>query len=288
VNGDTQVISILILTLTMVVSVVMTQFVRRRRDIFTLREVPAYSVLPMIVGQAIEANRPMHVSLGSASIGGSNTLLALASAELAYQTMQRTVIGATPPILTLSDSSALPLGQDTLRRAYASRDLLERYRASSVRWYPAGGRSLAFAAGLTALVGTESVAGNVLAGSYGPELALISDAIIRRNQPLIATSDQLEGQAVAFVMADQPLIGEEIFTAGAYLGETASQIAGVVTQDVLRWLLILAIFIPTELAVAKQLGISQDIAALLVIVEIFILALILIIRSILGLRRRTA
>jgi hypothetical protein len=286
VNGDTQVITILILTLTMVVSVIMTQFVRRRRDIFTLREVPAYSVLPMIVGQAIEANRPMHVSLGSASIGGANTLLALASAELAYQTIQRTTIGATPPILTLSDPSALPLAQDTLRRAYASRDLLERYSASSVRWYPAGGRSLAFAAALTSLVGNDRVAGNVLAGSYGPELALISEAVIRRNQPLIATSDQLEGQAVAFVMADQPLIGEEIFTAGAYLGETASQIAGVVTQDVLRWLLILAIFIPTELAVAKQLGISQDIAALLVIAEIFILALILIIRSILGLRRR--
>jgi hypothetical protein len=100
-------------------------------------------------------------------------------------------------------------------------------------------------------------------------------------------------------MADQPLIGEEIFTAGAYLGETASQIAGVVTQDVLRWLLILFIFIPTELAVIGQFReqflrgeggvlISQETANQLIIVEIVLLALLLLIRSVLGLRRRAA
>lgn len=282
-NNDTQVITVLILLLTMVVSVTMTQFVRRRRDVFTLRDIPAYSAMPMIVGEAIEANRPLHISLGNASIGGPNTLLALASAELTYQLVQRAGIGAAPPILTLSDASALPLAQDTLRRAYQSRDLLDGYRGSSVHWYP---RSLAFAGALTSLVGNDRVAGNVLAGSFGSELALISDAAIRHDQHLIATSDQLEGQAVALVMSNQPLIGEEIFAAGAYLGEAASQIASVVTLDVLRWLLIIFIFIPTELAVARQIGISQDGAFLLVIAEIVLLLLLLIVRSVFGLRRR--
>ncbi len=298
-NTDFPVITVLILLLTLVISVVVTQFVRRRKDLFTLRDIPAYSTLPLVVGEAIEANRPMHVSLGSAGIGGTNTLLALASAELAYQMIQRTSIGAVSPIVTLSDASALPLAQDTLRRAYQSRDLLDRYRAGNVRWYPAGGRSLAFAALLTALMGNDRVAGNVLAGSYGPELALISEAAIRRDQHLVATSDQLEGQAVALVMAEHPLLGEDVFAAGAYLGQGAGQIAGVVTQDVLRWLLILFIFIPTELAVIGQFReqylrgeggvfISQDAANLLIIVEVFLLAVLLIVRSVFGLRRRTA
>jgi hypothetical protein len=299
VNTDSPVITILILLLTMVISVVVTQFVRRRKDLFTLREIPAYSTLPLVVGESIEANRPMHVSLGSAGIGGANTLLALASAELAYQVVQRAAIGAVAPILTVSDASALSLAQDTLRRAYRSRDLLDRYRIGSAQWYPAGGRSLAFAAALTAVVGNDRVAGNVLAGSYGPELALISEAAIRRDQHLVATSDQLEGQAVALVMAEHPLLGEDVFAAGAYLGQGASQIAGVVTQDVLRWLLILFIFIPTELAVIGQFReqflrgeggvlISQETANQLIIVEIVLLALFLLIRSVLGLRRRAA
>jgi hypothetical protein len=144
------------------------------------------------------------------------------------------------------------------------------------------------AAAQTALVGADRVAGNVLAGSYGSELALIADAAMRRGQHFIATSDQLEGQAVALVMSDQPLIGEEIFAAGAYLGQAANQIASVVTLDVLRWLLIVGIFIPTELAVLRQLGINQDIAVLLVIVEVAVLLVLLIIRSVFGLRRRQA
>jgi hypothetical protein len=299
VNTDIQAITILILLLAMVISVVVTQFVRRRHDLFTLRDIPAYSTLPLVIGEAIEANRLMHISLGSAGIGGSNTLLALASAELAYQVVQRTAIGAVSPILTVSDASGLLLAQDTLRRAYQSRDLLDRYPAGSTQWYPAGGRSLAFAAALTALVGSDPVAGSVLAGSYGPELALISEAAIRRDQHLVATSDQLEGQAVALVMAEQPLLGEDVFAAGAYLGQGASQIAGLVTQDVLRWLLILFIFIPTQLAIIGELrelaasgqggvNISPDAANLLIIVEILLLAVLLIVRSVLGLRRRAA
>jgi hypothetical protein len=87
------------------------------------------------------------------------------------------------------------------------------------------------------------VGANFLVGSFGPELALIADAAYRRNQPVIAASDQLEGQAVAFAVSDRPLIGEEIFNAGAFLGGEPGQVAGAVAQDVLRWLLIVLILV---------------------------------------------
>jgi hypothetical protein len=250
VDPSTQFIAIIILLLTLVVSVIVTQFIRRRHDLVALRDIAAYRALPGLVGEAIEANRPIHVSLGSAGIGGANTLLALASAELFYQMAVRAAIGATAPLLSVSDPTAVPLGQDTLRRAYQSRGLLNRYRRGNVRWYPAGPRSLAFAAALTAALGVEQAAGNALVGSFGAELALVGDAAARHGQKLIAASDQLEGQAVAYVMSDQPLIGEEIFSAGAYLAGKPSHIATLFTLDVLRLLLILAILIPTLIALA--------------------------------------
>ncbi len=248
-DSTTQILSILILLAAAVITIVVAQFIRRRRDIVVLRNMPAFRVLPKMVGEAVEANRPMHVSLGSAGLGGSSTVLALASAELFYQVAGRAAIGGTAPILTVSDTSAIPLGQDTLRRAYASRGLLERYQSDSVRWYPGGGRSLAFAGALTATLGDDRVSSSVLAGSFGIELALVGDAAARRNQGLLATSDQLEGQAVAYVMSDQPLIGEEIFVAGGYLGGTPSQVASVVAQDVMRWLLIFFITLPVVIAI---------------------------------------
>ncbi len=240
-DSTTQFLSLMIFMLTLVLFMVSAVVQRRRRDAFPVRAIPAYDALPLMVGAAIEADRPTHLSLGSAGLGDSSTLLALASAELFYHVGQRAAIGATGPIMTMSDPTAIPLGYDTLRRAYGVRGRLNRYRASDIRWYPAGVRSLTFAAALTVTMGVDEVGANVLVGSFGPELALVADAAYRRDQTLIAASDQLEGQAIAYALADQPLIGEEIFAAGAYLSTEAGQRAGLVTQDVLRWLLIVTL-----------------------------------------------
>ncbi len=233
-------LSIIVIVLTLAVIAVISPIIRKRRNLITLRPIAAYEALPSFVGRSIESSRPLHISLGSAGIGGESTLLAIASAELAYQVVQQAAIGDAPPILTLTSASAFPLGQDTLRRAYQSRGLVERYSASEVRWYPAGTRSLAFAAAITALQGDDEISANIFAGSYGAELALMLDSAARRKQPTIAVSDQLEGQAVAFALADEPLIGEEIFAAGSYLERGAVQLAEAITMDLLRWLLILA------------------------------------------------
>ena len=109
-----------------------------------------------------------------------------------------------------------------------------------MRWYPTGDRSLAFAAAITAVMGDDKVSSNVLAGSFGMELALIMHAAQRRNLPTIAVSDQLQGQAIAYALSDYGLIGEEVFTGGAYLSENPGQIAIAVSMDILRWVLILS------------------------------------------------
>ena len=69
----------------------------------------------------------------------------------------------------------------------------------------------------------------------------------------IAGSTGLEGMAVSWALADTPLIGEELFTAGAYLGDRASARAELVTQDVLRWLVIGALIAATLFALAEPL-----------------------------------
>src|SRR5690606_37600706 len=135
------------------------------------RAIPAYESIPLMIGGAVEANRPVHMSAGSAGLGDTSTVLALATAELFYHVGQQAAIGATSPIITTSDPTMIPLGYDTLRRAYVTRGFLRNYEASGVRWFPAGQRSLAFAGGVTALQGIEHVNANVLAGSFGPELA---------------------------------------------------------------------------------------------------------------------
>ncbi len=244
-DSTTQALTILIILTAFAVSLIVTQFIRRRKDAFPLRPLPAYAAIPLFVGEAIEAGRPMHVSFGGAGLGGSNTALTLANAELFYQVAQRNLAGTT--ILTVSDPSALPLGYGTLRRALANRRVTasRTQLSNGVRWYPAGARTLVFAAALTGVLGDDRVSGNVLVGSFGPEIALVLETAARRRQSTIAGSIDLDGQAVAYAMADHALIGEEMFVAGAYLGDSAIQRGSVVALDVLRWLLIAGILIAT-------------------------------------------
>ena len=97
-------------------------------------------------------------------------------------------------------------------------------------------------------MGSEYVGANLLVGRFGPELALVSQAAARHGQGLLAASDQLDGQAVAWAMADEPLIGEELYFAGAWLHPTPGNQAAVLMQDTLRWLLIAALVIMAILA----------------------------------------
>ena len=242
-------ISILLLTLFLIAI-----FSRRRKSPFPLRRIAAYERVAGMIGRAIEADRPLHLSLGSAGIGGANTLLALAGAEMAYQISLQAAIGDQSPIVTTSEASTLPLAQTTLRDAYRTRNLANRYRFTSARWYPSGSRSLAFAAAITAMMSDDRVAGNVMTGSYGPELALILTASQRHRAPSIAVSNQLSGQAVAMAMADYPLIGEEIFVSTPYLDKEGARSSEAVVMDVLRWLLILAMLAGFVATIANNGG----------------------------------
>ncbi len=253
-DSITQVLGIIIILLTLIVSINVTQFIRRRKDLFSLREIEAYTGLPVIIGAAIESNHPLHMSFGSAGLGGRSTVLALAGAEYFYHVARQAAIGDVSPILTFTDSSALPLAQDTLRRAYQSRGLLNKYRSNNARWYPAGSRSLAFAAAITAMMSADNTSSHIMAGSFGAELALIMDLAFRRKQGVIAVSDQLEGQAVAYAMGEPTLIGEEIFASGTYLSGDAAHKGATVTIDILRWLLIIVIFILMVATNLRELG----------------------------------
>ena len=244
-DSTTQVITTLIILLALVVSVIVTQFIRRRKEAFPMRVIPAYDAIPLLVGEAIEAGRPMHVSFGSAGIGGSNTALALASAELFYQVARAQSRGST--MLTVSDPSALPLGYGTLRRALtpAARATRSDALAAACAGIRRATRSLAFAAALTGMLGDERVSGNVLVGSFGPELALVLEAAARRRQ--IVDCGQRRSRRAGGRLCDGGSAADRrgMFVAGAYLGDSATQRGSVVTLDVLRWLLILGMLIAT-------------------------------------------
>ena len=121
------------------------------------------------------------------------------------------------------------------------------------QWYPQGKRSIAYAAAVGGVVESERPSAHLFAGSFGPELALMIDSADRRGQGSLAVSDQLQGQAVAYAMADQALIGEELFAAASYVVQDGQAPGDAIVMDVWRGLLIMGVTVVLLLEVAKQM-----------------------------------
>ncbi len=211
-----------------------------RRFGMRLRRIPAYEALPLLTADAVESNHRLHFSLGQSALVGESTVSALVGAELFYRLAARLAVAEQTPTLSLAHPLTLPLAQDTLRRAYEHRQHLEKWRSRLAAWYPEG---IAFAAGVASLSADRHDHSLVLLGRYREELALLGEGALRHDQRMIAHSDWVEGQAVAFAQAAHVLLGEELYVGSAYLGGNALERGGVLALETLRWLVIAGIVI---------------------------------------------
>ncbi|MBN1287984.1 MAG: hypothetical protein JXB47_21480 [Anaerolineae bacterium] len=219
-----------------------------RRWRLGFRPLRGFAALTTLAGEAIESDRTVHVALGDAGVGRESTLTALAGSELLGFLAERAAIGERSPLATMSDPLGLAVAQDTLRATFARAEAPERYDSGAAVWVPGGPSSLAYGAGAANFAADRDASANVIVGRFGPEMAFIAEMGARRELVQIAGSDLVEGQAVAYVMTDMPLLGEEMFVGAAYLEKDPVQRGGVLAQDVLRYVMIALIVVGVVIA----------------------------------------
>ncbi len=164
---------------------------------------------------------------------------------------ERTSVSDRPPIATAGDASLAILSQDTLQTGYRAAGAEEHYRLTTGRL--TGLTPFSYAAGAMPVIHDESVSTNVILGDLGAEAALMTEASDREDANLIAASDNLSAQSIFYASSQDPLIGEELFAAGAYVGAGAAHEASLNVQDILRWLIVLALLIGSFLTLIGAL-----------------------------------
>jgi hypothetical protein len=214
------------------------------------RNILAFSQLQHGIGRAVEAGERIHIALGHGGLLGPQGAPALIGLISLRRIARATSVSDKPPVATSGESTLSILSQEVLK------DVLESMRAGSV-YDPMSARvggltPFSYAAGSLPVIYDEQVAVNLVAGSFGSEVALLADAAERRGALTIGGSEDLTAQAVLMATADEPLVGEELFSAGAYLQAGSAHTASIQMQDFLRWVLILSILIGT---MVKILGI---------------------------------
>jgi hypothetical protein len=210
----------------------------RRKSSPAFREIPAFTRLRKAVGRVVEDGTRLHVSLGRGALATPQSASALAGLSLLRHLAELTSAGDKPPIATSGDAALAILSQDTLQMGSEA--------SAQGAYDPTAGRltgltPFSYAAGALPTIRDENISTNVLIGNFGVEAALLTDAAERADTFTLAASDNLTAQAVLYASAQEPLIGEELFASGAYMGAGPLHSASLTTQDILRWLIIAVI-----------------------------------------------
>lgn len=225
-------------------------FSDRTRAKINLRGIQAFRHFRREVDLAVEAGKRLHISLGRGNIND----LQGGSAFIGLTILDRCARAASnsdrPPVTTSGDGVITILSQDTLQSTYRSLATVQRYDPTNARL--TGLTPMAYAAGAMPTIHDEQVSANIFAGHFGTEIALLTEAGDRSRSLTVAGSDSIPAQAVLFATADEALLGEELYAAGAYLGAGTAHTASLRMQDIIRWVLVVAIVIG---AILKLLGI---------------------------------
>jgi hypothetical protein len=84
---------------------------------------------------------------------------------------------------------------------------------------------------------------NVMIGAFGDEYLLMGEAAGRRKITHIGGASDPNVVPFVFVTADQMLMGEDMYAAGAYLTRKPWHIGSLLAQDFIRWGILIIIVV---------------------------------------------
>ena len=227
----------------------------------SLRPIASYAVLKRLLANAAETGQPIHLSLGTAGVGDAATADTMAGLTVLRYLADRAAVSASPPIVSMSNPTALVVAQDVLRRAYRNHGYAEEYaptRARLIAPDPAlginsaaapgesnagQGQGFAYAAGVMQMLTRTKLTANVMVGSFGDEFLLMAETGAQKDLNQIGGTSSTRVLPFVYTSMSSPLIGEEIYAAGAYLGDQPGHVSSLAAQDALRWLLILGLVV---------------------------------------------
>jgi hypothetical protein len=205
------------------------------------RPIAAYEMIEKEINTSVEDGSQLHISLGRGGLIGPDSAAGLAGLSLLKQVIEKSSMCDHPPIASTGNAVLSILAQDTIRESSRAISLADERKNPSGELI--GVTPFSYAAGSLTTIRDDNVSANVLTGWFGNEIIWLTTAGERQSSPTIAGTAQLPAQAIIYASASDPLIGEELFASGAYLGISKLHEASITVQDVMRWVIIILILV---------------------------------------------
>jgi hypothetical protein len=211
----------------------------RRKSAPVFREIAAFARLRRAIGISVEDGTRLHISLGRSGLQTPNGAPGLAGLAMLRHLIEQTSASDKPPVVTSGAGDLSILTRDTLQAGYKAAGAEDIYDPTTGRL--TGLTPFSFAVGAIPSMRDEDVSSNVFIGHFGPEVALLTDTAERTNSPAVAAAVDPTAQAILYASVEEPLIGEELFAAGAYINAGPAHQASLQVQDILRVVIILVL-----------------------------------------------
>jgi hypothetical protein len=206
-----------------------------------IRPISAYDKINQEINIAVEDGSQLHISLGRGGITGPESASALAGLSILKQVIEKSSVCDYPPVASTGDAVISILAQDTIQRTSQAISVSDQRRNPSGELV--GVTPFSYAAGTLTAIRDKNVSANIHAGWFGSEIIWLTTAGERQSSPTIAGTTQLPAQAIIYASASDPLLGEDLYAGGAYLGAGKMHLASISAQDVMRWIIVAIIII---------------------------------------------
>jgi hypothetical protein len=223
-----------------------------------IRPIPAFDKIIQEVNVSVEDGTQLHISLGRGGVPSPESASGFAGLSILKQVIEISSMSDYPPVASTGNPTISILAQDTIKGTSKAISIADPNRNPSGELV--GVTPFSYATGTLTIIRDNNVSANVFAGWFGNEVIWLTTAGERQSSPTIAGAAQLPAQAIIYASASDPLIGEELYAGGAYLGAGKIHLASISTQDVFRWIII---FLILGSVLFNFLGIDTFIEAIL-------------------------
>jgi len=205
------------------------------------RPLPPLDIMRQALGRGAETGRAIHLSPGSGAIGNRSTTVETVAGLLAAERVAtEAALNGAPVLASSGDALAHLALRGFLRQAYQNAGVGQDYEPANIQLL-SHQDSLAYASGVTTLYGRQKLEASQLIGAFGQEFLLIGEVGAQSEVPQVAGVTSTQALPLAYLTSNGVLIGEEIYAAEAYLSRAPAPQARLLTQDLLRSVVILLI-----------------------------------------------
>ncbi len=214
-----------------------------------LRLIPGLKAIEEAVGRSTELGKPMVFTTGwggdiqrPTTLAALNLLKFIAAKAAAYGT--RIIFPTHDPVIAET-------AKEILKVAYAEQGHSDLFRDSDVVFVSPS--QFGYAAGVDGIVARSKPGALFLLGTFEGEALILAETGNMTGALQIAGTDSTIQLAFFIVACDYTLIGEELYTASAYLSDDKRIKASMLAQDALRLLMLVLLLV---LPVAALLGLN--------------------------------